>query len=412
MRHAVQVDLIERLLGLIEDGATDVGEAATAWPVSSYFDPKQFAAEQTAIQRHPSILAQSTQVKAPGDFITDLSTGQNLIIARGHDGRIRGFLNACRHRGAQLVERPRGAGASFVCPYHAWTYDLEGHLTHVPDQAQSFPLLDKGERGLVEVRLEEHHGLIWHMPTGPDAPFSSVEDFLGPALDDEFEAYGFNDWVFYKQESWGAQVNWKGCVESFLENYHFAYLHRDSTNPIFVHNVGIYDQLNQHFRAIAPKKSMRSLKDVDRSEWEIGPNATILYVVFPLSIFFVEKHVYNLLQIFPTGVDSSVVRATTIVREDRLSMRPFYNANVALFMAAVKEDLGVCETIQRGVRSAANTDFLFGRNEVGCDLYRRCLQSAVQRAGGDAAPSPTTTTPPAAGGGEPIERPVAAGPSR
>ena len=381
MRHATQVGLIERLLALMEEGATDVGSSETSWPATSYFDPQLFAAEQAAIQRHPAIVAHSMQVREPGDFITDLSTGRNLIIARGGDGRVRGFLNACRHRGAQVVAAPRGNGAkNFVCPYHSWTYDLEGNLAHVPDQEQSFPQLDKSGRGLVEVPVAERHGLVWAMPSASDAPYSEVEDFLGPELDDEFDSYGFEDYVFYKQETWTAQVNWKCAVESFLENYHFAYLHRDSTNPIFVHNVGIYDQLNMHFRAIAPKKSMRLLKDVDKADWDIGPHATILYVVFPLSIFFVEKHLYDLLQIFPTGIDTSAIRSTTIVRSDKLSMRPFYNANVKLFMAAIEEDLGICESIQRGVRSGANTEFLFGRNEVGCDGYRRCLASAVQEA--------------------------------
>ena len=378
--HETQTGLIERIFSLVDAGATDFGEVETTWPIEHYFDPQRFEAERTMLEAYPVPIAASSQLQRPGDYVTERAWGKPVVVVRSESGGLNAFFNVCRHRGTELISAPCGNGLRrFVCPYHAWTYSLDGELTNVPDQSGSFPGLDRGERGLRRLTVEERHGLVWVSPAGENGD-AMVRAFLGPELDDEFESAGFGRYVYYREESWAGKYNWKCAVESFLENYHFAVLHRDSTNPIFIHNLGVYDRLNLHFRAIAPKKSIRDLRDLDPSEWELRPHATILYVVFPFSIFFVEKSHFSLLQIIPEEVDLCRVRAIHCVQHERLSLRPFYEANIGLFMAAIREDLGICESMQRGFRSGANTEVVFGRNEVGCHAYRACIEEQLAAA--------------------------------
>ncbi|MES1934863.1 Rieske (2Fe-2S) domain-containing protein [Salinisphaera hydrothermalis C27AD] len=196
-------------------------------------------------------------------------------------------------------------------------------------------------------------------------------------MDNEFAAYGFEEYTYYRRESWEGAFNWKSGVEQFLENYHFAVLHRDSTNWLFIHNLALCDRFERHFRGVAPKRSIRDLANQPREHWSLRPNATIIYTIFPVATFFVEKSHFSLLQIFPIGPERSRIEITHVAGQDQLSKRPFWEANIDLFKAAVNEDLETCETMQAGFRSRANDYLMFGRNEIGLDQYRRCIEDAL-----------------------------------
>lgn len=378
MEHATQIDLIKRVLSHIQSQTTELGDAEALWDVEQYLDEERYAAEVESIfRRQPLIAAHVSQIVRPGDYYAETICDVPVLLVRSPtDGEIHAFLNVCRHRGTRLVPDERGYGRkSFVCPYHAWTYDLDGGLQHVPNQAQSFPNLTCAERGLVELPSETRHGFVW-VWLDPEAA-GSVEEALGPEIDADFRSFGFGDCVQYRQESWHNQFNWKCGVESFLENYHFSTLHKESTSPIFLNNTGVCDRFGANFRAVAPKRKIVQLTEVPEAEWDIGPAATLLYVIFPNACLFVEKSHASLLQIFPESVDRCRVRAIHVVRHDSIQLGPFWDANIDVFMAAVREDLSICESMHAGFRSGLVSDVVFGRNEVGCDRYRRCVDDQL-----------------------------------
>lgn len=380
MDQATQSRLIERVFQLEERGPDSAIAHESEWPVEYYYDEHRYQRELAMMRRQPVPVAHVSQLREPGDFLTETILGQSVVVVRSHAGDLKAFLNVCRHRGAEVVRESSGSGLkSFVCPYHAWTYDTEGKLAHVPDQRRSFPNLCRDDFGLVELPLEERHGLAWVTVDGRsgEAGSTPVDAFLGEELDAELESYRIADHPLYKTDSWTTAFNWKTGVESFLENYHFAVLHRATAGRVFVHNLGIYDQLNVHFRAVAPKKNLPELRQSEREQWSIRGTATIMYVIFPFSCLFVEKDHFNLLQILPEGVDRCRIKSTHLVRRLSPHLEEYWDGNIEFFLSAVHEDLDICESMQRGYRSAANTTVTFGRNEIGCHNYRRCIEEML-----------------------------------
>ena len=168
---ADDVQIVRRLLAHIDAGTTDEGEV---WrePVENYLDPRRFADELRLLRSLPSVFMPSAAIPNPGDRVERVCFGTPLFAVRGSDRRARVFRNACRHRGMALVA---GAGCShaLVCPYHGWTYRLDGSLAHVP-HADAFPDLDMAARGLVEVSSVEADGLIVIGALEPDVAQSSL----------------------------------------------------------------------------------------------------------------------------------------------------------------------------------------------------------------------------------------------
>ena len=119
-----------------------------------------------------------------------------ILVVRGRDGILRALVNVCRHRGAK-VAHGCGQARAFRCPYHAWTYDLAGMTTAIPDE-RCFPNVRNERRSLVTLPLCERYGLVWVIPTpAPDgATGFDIDPWLGD-LGPELAAYDFGSWTFF-----------------------------------------------------------------------------------------------------------------------------------------------------------------------------------------------------------------------
>ena len=119
--------------------------------------------QQVLFRKHPMLMGFASDWAGAGDFRTDDYAGLPILIVRGRDGKLRAFLNVCRHRGAKVAQ---GCGKArlFSCPYHAWTYDLAGKVMGIPDE-RCFPDVRAERSSLAELPLCEKHGLVWVIPT-------------------------------------------------------------------------------------------------------------------------------------------------------------------------------------------------------------------------------------------------------
>ena len=134
------------------------GRSLPAW---TYRDPEFFALERDRIFASSwQIVCHQSDVANPGDWHTLEILGESVIVVRDADGELRAFANVCRHRGSRLVDGNNGCAHKFVCPYHAWTYELDGTLVGVPDSA-SYPGLDRALHGLATVDLESWRGFVF-----------------------------------------------------------------------------------------------------------------------------------------------------------------------------------------------------------------------------------------------------------
>ena len=158
-------------------GTSDTPMAPMYNRATVYTDPVRFAAEQRILfGTLPLVAGLSGDVPNPGDRMLFEAAGPSILIMRGKDGVLRGFLNMCTHRGASWCANA-ATGARVTCPFHAWTYDTQGALIGLPG-AVSFPGVEKSERGLIPVPLAEWHGIIFVIPrAGSDE--IDVDGFLG-----------------------------------------------------------------------------------------------------------------------------------------------------------------------------------------------------------------------------------------
>ena len=163
-------------------------------------------------------------VPNPGDYTTATVGTFTLLVIRGSDGELRAFHNICRHRGTELVDRGCGnTGKTIVCPYHRWTFGLDGALRGVPDQRELFPDFDKKANGLHRASIGEFKGLIFVSPE-PGLDFSdwlsTIPDVVWPHDLNNPELVRAQDVIVYEME-----CNWKVFVENGIDGYHLAYLH-------------------------------------------------------------------------------------------------------------------------------------------------------------------------------------------
>lgn len=143
-----------------------------------------------------------------------------VVIVRGRDGLVRAFYNTCRHRGAPVVHDERGRCNVLRCQFHSWAYDFDGRLIGIPDEHE-FAGLDRSTRGLIPLRCETAHGLIF-INQDPDA--LPLADWLG-SVADEWGHTPIRDWTVDFRWSRVMNCNWKCVVDAFQEVYHIKTVH-------------------------------------------------------------------------------------------------------------------------------------------------------------------------------------------
>jgi p-cumate 2,3-dioxygenase alpha subunit len=189
-----------------------------------------FELERTRIfERCWLYVGHESELPKPGDFRRRTVAERPLFMVRGRDGKIRVFLNTCRHRGALVCRQDEGNASAFVCFYHGWAYDDRGHLTHVPDPAGYGENFDRAERGLLEPpHVEAYRGMVF-VNFATDAP--SLADYLGEAREiidltlDSAELLG--GWeIIGGTAKYNIRANWKLLAENSIDGYHLPTVHR------------------------------------------------------------------------------------------------------------------------------------------------------------------------------------------
>ncbi len=206
-------------------------------PGRYYTDQDVFDAEQRSIFSRQWVYACRAQdVPAPGRFVRVTVGAENVLVVRGHDGVLRAFLNVCRHRGATLCAAESGeVGRSIRCPYHAWSYRLDGSLRSAPNWS-TMAAADKADLGLNPVHLAEFHGLVWvsladRPPPLADHLWAQLDYRLG-ADRAKFERYRLADLVAGHRTDYTVAANWKIIQENFQECYHCATIHPELVDTI------------------------------------------------------------------------------------------------------------------------------------------------------------------------------------
>lgn len=381
MNRQTQLRLMRRVFEHLEAGTTDRSAQIERNPVAHYASAQWLAREEAVLfRRFPLAMGFSCQLPASGDYLTHDLSGMPILIARGENGRIGAFLNACAHRGARVAEG-QGCRRNFVCPYHGWAYGLDGSLRGIPDE-QSFPGVDKCTHGLRPLPVAEHLSMIWVQPDPEAALELDVAAFLGPELDAELAAYDLASYHHFETRLITRKMNWKLAIDTFLEPYHIAVLHRNTVAPLFHANLCLFDAFGPHLREVLPRRSLDTQKGVPEEQWEFIPHNTLVYVLFPNMVFVVQVDHIETWRVFPVkGKADECVMYLDFYSPNAIdtdSARGYWGRNMDLTIRTVcEEDFPACEGMQFAFNAGGRQDIIYGRNEPALAHYQRCIREAV-----------------------------------
>lgn len=377
---AEEIEIIETVLQYCKTGDTHKQSDLMRIPVREYTQRDRLDQEvQTLFRKFPIIVGHTSQLAEPGQYMTHDSTGVPILLTRTREGSVQAFLNVCRHRGARLESQACGKAATFSCPYHGWTYDLQGRLRGLR-KAESFGEFDKQDYGLVPLPAFERFGLIWVCPSASRATSEiDIDAWLAP-MAEQFASLDIESHVIFEAWTLHRQMNWHIALEGFQEQYHFCSAHKYTACSSYLDTQGVYLDKYPHVRHAVPLSGIEQLDGQPQENWSYRKNFMTQNYVFPCNFMQVmTDHVY-IHTITPTGTGSCIFQCIMLIPEPAVSEKAqkYWRANYDVVRKVFDEDFTIGEGIQAGLASGANEFFTIGRYENCIQLGRKALDDALE----------------------------------
>jgi phenylpropionate dioxygenase-like ring-hydroxylating dioxygenase large terminal subunit len=383
MKLELERSLLARAARHIEAGTTDLAAHALRVSAGHYASPEQLERELRALFRErPLLVALSPDLPDPGSFLAQDAAGVPLLLMRGEDGRARAFVNACRHRGARLATG-RGQARRLVCPFHAWTYDLEGRVRSRPLSCGGFDGLDASFDRLLELPCREVAGMIFVLLSGGDVQ-RSVDALIG-GVEAEIADFAIGDHVFFAARSIERPCNYKLIVDGFAESYHLKVLHKDTIAPYYYAAPGLVDPIGAVTRMIGVRKSIDAELARPPDEQRFVRHGTIQYLIPPNAVLVHQVDHVEFWQVHPLAGEPGRCRAelrlywpapldTEARRKAELNLEVLWNVTTT-------EDMPQAERIHAALASGALPELVFGRNEPALIHYHEAIEAAAAGGG-------------------------------
>lgn len=328
-------------------------------PAGRYIDDSFFALEQQRLWSKSWLFAaHADELPEAGSFVLWEKSGDAILLVRGRDGEIRAFYNTCMHRGGPVVREASGKANTFVCKYHCWAYDLDGTLKRVPDEHE-FPGLDKSARGLRQIRCERFGNFVF---VNRDPQARPLQNFLG-VLAHELQDFEFHKLKLVHKYQYDLPVNWKICVDAFLEVYHLKHIHPDTVDAAIDHRGASMALFPGGLsRMMVPAKTGEKSFSAQPAQHplESGPrhemarSGSLSYTIFPNLVTPIGAVRFPLLLFWPTARDRTLFEVVWCTREENTDKgSEHWKGVIDAFNVILNEDLENLPWIQRSIDSGA-----------------------------------------------------------
>jgi len=363
-------DSLQQILDLYDPTAPL--ERACTIPSSWYTDERIFQLEQqTVFSRSWHVAARVDQLTKPGDYVTSEIADEPIVVVRGSDNQIRAFFNACRHHAAAVMIEPQGNCPQMRCPYHGWTYSLEGELKGTPDFTGVCDF-DRANNGLIPIDVAVWEQWVF---VKIDRPNVSIEKWLGTQLTDEFRELELNNLKWFERRSYTINCNWKVFVDNYLDGgYHVPHLHKGLDSVLDYTNYTI-ECGGRHCLQSSP---MVTTGETNVAETRKGERA-LYYWIYPNFMVNCYEGVMDTNLVRPITIDKTEVIFDFYFADVSDAARERNLASVSVGDKIQQEDLDICASVQRGLKSRAyDAGRLSVRREAGEHLFHRLLYADLK----------------------------------
>ncbi|WP_054529140.1 aromatic ring-hydroxylating dioxygenase subunit alpha [Erythrobacter sp. SG61-1L] len=354
-------------------------QAGWSLPAWTYEDPDFMKLELAKVWRRAwQLVCHVSDIPDPGDWQSFRMMGELAIVVRGRDGTIRAFHNVCRHRAARLLDGDYGnCGGRILCPYHAWSFGLDGALLGVPF-IEEYENFDKADYGLTPVEHAVHAGFVYirFEPGGP-----SLADEMAP-IAEEAGIYRFEELQqLYPVRTRIREVNWKNACDNYVDALHVRVAHPGLDSLVReTYTLSVDRGVDKIFASVdLPNRAgpsvelyRRLLPHVDHLPAERQKMWTY-FRLFPGLMFDVYPDQIDFMQFIPLTPTTCILRdAAYALPDDRREMKLARYLNIRINRDVNREDKGLIERVQDGMASSSFTAGPLGRNEI-------CLRNFAER---------------------------------
>jgi Rieske 2Fe-2S family protein len=360
-------------------------------PAWAYRSPEFHAAERREIFcKQWLLVGHASQLREPGDYVSMTIAGEPVAVVRDGDGGLHAFSNVCRHRAARVLDGAGNCGKAMRCPYHGWTYGLDGSLLAVPEKT-GFPGFDKDENGLWPLRCGVLAGFVF-VSLSPDPPpidehFGALQEWLAPYRTERLVCYDTGTAVL--------PINWKNSIDNYLEGYHIPvghpgllrlldykrYLVEASPATVSIARSPMRDKASKNWQERLYQRLVRpmpGLRSPERDEWNfvyaypgmtfnLYPDQIDFWVNYPLD----ERRTWTQWTTFGPP--------ETAGRRDRLVRR----LNNRINTLVQHEDNDLTGRVQEGLGSSLYRAGILGARENGVKHFHDLVRASIPEAGID-----------------------------
>jgi len=340
------------------------------------------------------IMCHLSDIPHAGDYHTLDFLGEPLVAVRSPDGGVKAFFNVCRHRASRLLDGSSGhCPGRIVCPYHAWTYDLQGRLTTIPHRKE-FDDFSADRYGLKPVDVEVYKGFVF---VRLKAGLPSVADMLAP-YESELAAYRLEELQPIGRVTLRTRyVNWKNVTDNYSDGMHITVAHPGLTR-LFGQSYGIeaqswVDKMWGYLRdAPSSQRSERMYQSVLPASPHLPDSRQRLWTYFklwPNVAFDIYPDQIDFMQMIPVSPTETLIREIAYAHPDsRREMRAARYLNWRINRRVSAEDKTLIERVQTGMQSRSYAPGPLGKNEVSLRSFAKRMRDLIPESRLDRAPAP------------------------